>query len=71
MDACSARTGRTRLVTRLRQRYHPTPAGLLTIILAEFGDFAMMRKMLLGIKSRAETGPADGNGADGNSWAIK
>jgi hypothetical protein len=27
---------------------------------AEFGDFAMMRKMLLGIKSRAEAGPADG-----------
>jgi hypothetical protein len=46
--------GRTRLVTRLRQRYRPNPAGLLTIILAEFGDFAMMRKMLLGIKTRAE-----------------
>lgn len=46
--------GRTRLVTRLRQRYRPTPAGLLTVILAEFGDFAMMRKMLLGIKRRAE-----------------
>lgn len=54
--------GRTRLVTRLRQRYQPTPAGLLTIMLAEFGDFAMMRKMLLGIKSRAETGPAGGGG---------
>lgn len=53
--------GRTRLVTRLRQRYQPTPAGMLTIILAEFGDFAMMRKMLLGIKSRAETGPVDGD----------
>ncbi len=50
---------RTRLVTRLRQRYRPTPAGLLTMILAEFGDFAMMRKMLLGIKSRAETRPAN------------
>ena len=41
-------------MTRLRQRYQPTPAGLLTMILAEFGDFAMMRKMLLGIKQRAE-----------------
>jgi hypothetical protein len=49
---------RTRLVTRLRQRYRPTPSGLLTMVLAEFGDFAMMRKMLLGIKSRAETCPA-------------
>lgn len=47
--------GRTRLVTRLKQRYRPSPAALLTIILAEFGDFAMMRKMLLGIKTRAET----------------
>jgi hypothetical protein len=54
--------GRTRLVTRLRQRYRPTMAGLLTMILAEFGDFAMMRKMLLGIKSRAETGPVNGGG---------
>jgi hypothetical protein len=53
---------RTRLVTRLRQRYQPTPAGLLTIILAEYGDFAMMRKMLRGIKTRAETGPFDGGG---------
>ena len=49
-------------MTRLRQRYQPTPAGLPTIILAEFGDFAMMRKMLLGIKSRAEAGPAGGGG---------
>jgi hypothetical protein len=52
--------GRTRLVTRLRQRYQPTPAGLLTVILAEFGDFAMMRKMLLGIKTRVETGQVTG-----------
>jgi hypothetical protein len=51
---------RTRLVTRLRQKYQPTPAGLLTVILAEFGDFAMMRKMLLGIKARAETSPVSG-----------
>jgi hypothetical protein len=47
--------GRTRLVTRLRQRYRPAPAAMATVILAEFGDFAMMRKMLLGIKQRAET----------------
>jgi hypothetical protein len=49
--------GHTRLVTRHRQRYRPTPAGLLTTILAEFGDVAMMHTMLLSIKSRAETGP--------------
>jgi hypothetical protein len=47
--------GRTRLVTRLRQRYRAAPATLITVILAEFGDYPMMRKMLLGIKQRAET----------------
>jgi hypothetical protein len=47
--------GRTRLVTRLRQRYRAAPATVVTMILAEFGDFPMMRKMLLGIKRRAET----------------
>jgi hypothetical protein len=48
--------GRTRLITRLKQYYDwKSPAGtVLTLILAEFGDFAMMRKMLLGIKARAE-----------------
>ena len=46
--------GGTRLVTRIRQRYRLSPGGLLTVVLAEFGDFAMMRKMLLGIRSRAE-----------------
>ncbi len=48
--------GRTRLVTRLRQRYRVTWATAVTVILAEFGDFPMMRRMLLGIKQRAETG---------------
>jgi hypothetical protein len=47
--------GRTRLITRLRQRYRAAPATIVTVILAEFGDFPMMRKMLLGIKERAET----------------
>jgi hypothetical protein len=48
--------GRTRLITRLKQHYDwKSPAGtVLTVVLAEFGDFAMMRKMLLGIKGRAE-----------------
>jgi hypothetical protein len=48
--------GRTRLVTRLRQRYRLRPAGLVTVVLAEFGDFPMMRRMLHGIKRRAEAG---------------
>lgn len=46
--------GRTRLVTRLRQRYRLHPNALVTVLLSEFGDFAMMRKMLRGIKTRAE-----------------
>ena len=36
--------GRTRLVTRLRQRYRAAAATVVTVILAEFGDFPMMRK---------------------------
>jgi hypothetical protein len=48
--------GTTRLVTRLRIRYewrHPVSA-VLSLVLNEFGDFPMMRRMLLGIKRRAE-----------------
>jgi len=46
--------GRTRLVTRLKQHYRVGLRLPVTLILAEFGDFPMMRKMLLGIKERAE-----------------
>jgi hypothetical protein len=49
--------GGTRLVTRLRERYpwRSAPgAALLTVVLFEFGDFPMMRKLLLGIRGRAE-----------------
>jgi hypothetical protein len=49
--------GRTRLVSRVHAVYdweHPVSA-LAGIVLLEFGDFAMMRRMLLGIKSRAES----------------
>lgn len=48
--------GRTRLVTRLRarpDRRHPAAAIAATALL-ELGDFPMMRRMLLGIRSRAE-----------------
>jgi hypothetical protein len=47
---------RTRLVTRLKQRYAwETPrAALFTLLLLEFGDFPMMRRVLKGIKKRAE-----------------
>jgi hypothetical protein len=48
---------KTRLVTRLRQDYdwRGSPATtLLTLILFELGDFPMMRKLLLGVRERAE-----------------
>ncbi|HEV3484467.1 MAG TPA: hypothetical protein VG106_03600 [Vicinamibacterales bacterium] len=53
--------GRTRLVTRLRQLYDwKAPGGaLLTIALMEFGDFPMIRRMLKGIKERAEAAVAN------------
>ena len=48
--------GRTRLVTRVHARYDwsKPPTAVLGVVLMEFGDFAMMRRMLLGIKERAE-----------------
>jgi len=48
--------GRTRLVTRVFTRFEwakPVTAAL-GVALLELGDFAMMRRMLLGIKERAE-----------------
>ena len=48
---------RTRLVTRLKARYEwrRSPGNaLLSLILLEFGDFPMMRKLLRGVKARAE-----------------
>jgi hypothetical protein len=46
----------TRLVTRVHAVYdwqHPLTA-VLGVLLMEFGDFAMLRRMLRGIKARAE-----------------
>jgi hypothetical protein len=52
--------GRTRLITRLRQRYDwNAPGGaLLSLVLMEFGDFPMIRRMLKGIKERAQAARA-------------
>ena len=49
--------GRTRLVTRMKQDYRwETPGlALFNLILMELGDFAMERRMLKGIKRRAES----------------
>ncbi|MGY1643822.1 hypothetical protein ACI782_22165 [Geodermatophilus sp. SYSU D00703] len=47
--------GRTRLVTRMHTVYEwSRPFVLLTVLLAEVGDFPMMRRMLRGIRARAE-----------------
>ena len=48
--------GRTRLVTRMKQdyRWHTPRLAVFNLWLMEFGDFAMERRMLLGIKARAE-----------------
>ncbi len=50
-------SGSTRLVTRIHTFYdwqHPVRA-VLGVFLMEFGDFPMMRRMLRGIKERAES----------------
>ena len=52
--------GSTRLVTRLKQRYRLGWSLPVTVLLAELGDFAMMRRMLLGLKQRAERTPLSG-----------
>jgi hypothetical protein len=49
-------SGGTRLLTRIRATYdwrHPATA-LFGVALMELGDFAMLRRMLRGIKARAE-----------------
>jgi hypothetical protein len=43
-----------RLISRWRARWHITPASALWIALSDPGPFIMERKMLLGIKARAE-----------------
>jgi hypothetical protein len=49
--------GSTRLVTRVHAVYEwkKPLSALLGVLLMEFGDFAMMRRMMRGIKARAET----------------
>ncbi|MGO9085903.1 MAG: DUF2934 domain-containing protein [Candidatus Sulfotelmatobacter sp.] len=46
----------TRLVTRVHMRYEWASPWVLFDLLFDPGDFVMMRKMLLGIKQRAEAG---------------
>jgi len=47
--------GRTRLITRLHVLYGGSRLRtVIAVLLMEFGDFPMMRRMLRGIRSRAE-----------------
>ncbi len=57
---------RTRLRVRLKQRYDWRRPGALalTVILSEFGDFFMMRRMLVGIRRRAEAGASRNRSRD-------
>lgn len=59
--------GSTRLVTRVHARYEwrKPASALFGVLLLEFGDFAMMRRMLIGIKERAEALAAGGRSATG------
>ena len=45
---------RTRLITRVRMRYHWLSPSIVFNLLLDVGDIVMMRKCLLGIKRRAE-----------------
>jgi hypothetical protein len=53
--------GRTRLVTRMKQEYRwETPRlAIFNLALMELGDFAMERRMLRGIRARAERARRD------------
>ena len=61
----------TRLVTRLKAQYALGPLLPATVLLMEIGDFPMMRRMLLGIRARAEqpvvTTSEEGRGVLGES----
>lgn len=49
---------RTRLVTRLKAVYdwrHAPGGALLSLVLLEFGDYPMMRKLLVSLKERSES----------------
>jgi hypothetical protein len=62
--------GRTRLVTRMKQdyRWHTPRLAVFNLWLMEFGDFAMERKMLKGIRARAESA-ASSPTTDVAGWA--
>ena len=53
--------GSCRLISRWRARWHVTPASAAWIALSEPGAFIMERRMLRGIRARAEQAAGDGH----------
>jgi hypothetical protein len=51
--------GGTRLIIRLKQHldWRSPGAAVVTLVLMEFGDFPMMRRVLMGIRTRSERMP--------------
>jgi hypothetical protein len=65
----NATDGATRLVNRIRavHDWHAPLSALLSVALSEFGDFAMNRQMMRGIRTRAESvasGPRPGSAVE-------
>jgi hypothetical protein len=55
--------GQTRLILRIRNRLAMTPVLLLSLPIMLPGEFLMVRRMLLGIKQRAEPTAGAGDGS--------
>jgi len=62
--------GTTRLLTRVRSKPQGRPSSWLFAVLLEFADFPMMRRMLLSLRARIETGPLAPCQPGGNSTDV-
>jgi hypothetical protein len=49
--------GATRVITRVRSKYHWLSRSIAFSVILEFGDIWMMRRMLLNLRDRAAGGP--------------
>lgn len=63
----------TRLISRIRWNYVRTPPGLMLGVFTEFADHIAVRKILEGVRDRAEGRPAEslmGEGIEIASWCL-
>ena len=63
----------TRLISRIRWNYQKTPSGLLLGVFTEFTDHIAVRRILEGVRDRAEGRPAESLTREGfeiASWCI-